>query len=707
MAATNRLFVRPMAWSSVTPSPQSESQNRYLTPAIQIFGYTSQNQTIYVRIPRRSTFILRFDVDVDDEMINELIEIMDPLWIKVSELDPQIVILRAREMTPKDLMEDPKMADIATWIEARQDPQGELSSFWESRNTGPYEWLVLEKYMPLPGHYTTSELNIIVQEDHVDRAEYFDAPEILPRLFFWDIETYGSVPNQFPNARNPDDHIFMISVITIESNRRAGYVIANGNINPEKVHTHGGEMTLIRTKSEAELLRQFLALYSTFNPDAQIYFNGDSFDQPYLLNRLHLHQIKLPDITRINGSLPEIGSHVFFTPYGTSTAKALVLPGVETIDLLHYYRRFYPHFSNHKLDTIARRLLEIGKNDLSIQTMMEAVRNRDPEQMAEVVDYSYVDSLRLQELWEYSDIYLTLEVVCNQIGVNRSMLLRDELTSLVQRAVFHIDPGAILIEGARNPVTHLMEATLGIYRHVHLYDYSKLYLYLMRLHGNYLIQQLGKRLKYAPPILIATAFYSKYANGSELTAALESILTELRQNQLIISIDLTTIRTTTPILDNRFNHLEMIPCFAAIAKASYIDISIRNEMETHGLAELCRPPFDLARDLIQAYLLNIYMRRDPSQEIPDLSTIALDRLTHRLKIEDITSLDPTSIKYKLAQQYGHPIYPPGINVEYVMSETGPVLISKWAGTNVINHTYYIQILTRLLARLRQLPVAGY
>jgi hypothetical protein len=150
----------------------------------------------------------------------------------------------------------------------------------------------------------------------------------------------------------------------------------------------------------------------------------------------------------------------------------------------------------------------------------------------------------------------------------------------------------------------------------------------------------------------------------------------------------------------------MIPCFVSLAKASYIDISIRNEMEPHGLARLCRPPFGLARDLIQAYLLNVYMRRDPGP-LSDPAGVSIDRLTLTAKIEDIFSLDPKSVKYTLAQQYGAPIYPPGITVGYVMTETGPHLVSKLTSTSRLDYKYYTEILNQLSKELRQLPIFGY
>jgi len=526
-------------------------------------------------------------------------------------------------------------------------------------------------------------------------------------LFFWDIETFSDVPDQFPRANNPADYIFMISIITSDGSTSNGYVIVNGTVDPSTINTYGGALTLIRVRNEKELLMQFLSIHSMFDPDKQIYFNGDSFDMPYLLTRFEVNNIKLPAITRIAGAPPYITTRKFFTPYGSSFEKTLTLPGVEIIDLLHYYRRFYPFFLNHRLDTVARSLLQVGKTDLSIDDMMDAVRTRDPQKMIRVVDYSYIDSLRMEELWNYSDIYTTTEIVCNNLGINNDMLLRDEISNIINRAAFHVDPGAAMISGENNAPAHLREAIPGIYRNVQVYDYANVYRNIMKYHGNSLIQNLARRLKYAPPAVISSAFYSKYANQDVLVPILQDTLNKLVEEGGIISIELSAIRTTFPIDDPRFKLVEEIPSFVAISKASYIVISVHNEMETYGISKLCRPPFPLARDFVQTYLVNVYRGRQNSVQLPDIREVELERLTLNTKIKDISSLSPKSDKYKLAQQYRSPIPSDGITVKYIMSKRGPVLLSMFRSDDKVDAKYYNDILSTMSKNLRTLKIYDF
>jgi hypothetical protein len=134
MDIRNQLFVRPISWSSVNPSAAVLKANPTLFPSIQIFGYTPNGHTVYVRIPRKSTFILKFAEEVDDDMMSDINDILQPSSIKLSGLDPHILIIRAPELSPIELTANPEFEGLATWIDVKQDPYGEIESFWEHTN---------------------------------------------------------------------------------------------------------------------------------------------------------------------------------------------------------------------------------------------------------------------------------------------------------------------------------------------------------------------------------------------------------------------------------------------------------------------------------------------------------------------------------------------------------------------------------------------
>ena len=715
----SQLFVRPISWSSVNPSAAAIKLNPALVPSIQVFGYTPDGRMAYVRVPRKSTFIMKFAEDIDEEVIVNIIDILNPDTIKVSDLDPKIIIVRAPELSPIELTANPDYEGIATWTDITQDPYGELESFWEAKEIGPYEWISISKFTPLPGKYTSSDLNIISDEAHITsssveqiRSIYSelsdDFSEIFPRLLFWDIETFASKGREFPNSSNPEDFIFMISIMTVSREGSNGYVIVKGDVNPDLInqaHSHPGSMVLVKAKDEKDLITQFFAIYNTFKPDRQIYYNGDMFDMPYLLDRLNLHNYEVPKISKVLSLIPRTASHYYPTPFGREMARTILLPGTEIIDLIHYYRRFYPHLKNHRLDTIAKFFLKEGKTGLTIEEMMEAIRVNDADKIAKVVDYSFVDSLRMYQLWDSTNIQSRLETVCNNLGISIDTLLHESFERIVNLAVYNIDAGSALVGGTKGKPNHLNEAVKGIYRDVYIYDYSELYREIMLNSDQPIASVLAERLEGAPPQLILAAFYSEFVDRSDLLPLFTSMLDSVIGTKTVIALEPTIIRSIGPLNSEWLNLIERAPSYVAVGKASYLVIGNDGTLETAGLSKLCRPKFELAADVIYQYLSRVYANELDQFMIPDLKLLPIEKMILTEKIGDITNINPDGIKYKLAVQYGAPVTT-WVSVKYIMTPRGPVLISKLRPDDTIDNNYYEGELGKYIKDLQALKVYG-
>ena len=706
----NQLLVKPISWSSVNPSI---SGKKGIIPSIQIFGYTSDYRTVYIRIPRQSTFILRFATTIDDEMKNSITEILNPLHIKTSTINSEILIVRAPELSPIELTSNPDFEELATWIEAKQDPYGELESFWEARDISPYEWIIIEKYAPIPGKYTSCDLNIRSEEEYISNVDYINLsdinlPEISPRLFFWDIETFASRPGEFPDASNPDDSIFMISIITVSSDGANGYVIVKGNLDQEAISKKLNmehdllQVVIIRVKDEKELLSNFFAIYNISKPDRQVYYNGDTFDMSYLIDRSNINGLEIPKISKILTLTPRVVMHEYSTPFGREYAKTLTLPGTEIIDLLHYYRRFYPYLRSHRLDSVATNFLGKGKTDLTIEEMMAAVRSDD---LSKVVDYSYVDSLRLFELWNSTLVANNLETVCNNLGVDTDTLLHKSLEHIIDRSVYNIDAGTSLIRGDRDTPKHLKEATPGIYRNVFIYDYSELYRKLLIDSEQSIAIVLGHRLEGAPPKLILEAFYSPYVDRRELMPLLDVMLDSVLGTNMIIALEPTLIRSIGPLNAEWLKVINTSLCYVSVAKASYIILDGNNELETAGLAKLCRPQFELASDIIHKYLGLVYINKLNTFVPPDIKILPREKFILSEKISNIMNLKSDTLKYKLASQYGADIAT-WVSVKYLMTLRGPILISSLKEDDEIDYNYYMNELGKYMKSLQSLKIYG-
>lgn len=716
MAARSELFVRPISWSTVNPSASALRKNPNLVPSIQIFGYTHRHQTIYIRIPRNSTFILKFSQPVDDELITNVSEILSPITIQTSPSNPNVIIVRGPEISPFDLSEDDESGKIATWEDCQQDPYGELPSLWSATQIGPYEWITLHRYQPLPVKYTNCDLDILAAEEDIRPTTANDLtratvvttlPEIMPRLFFWDIETFASRRDEFPNANEPGDFIFMISIITVEQDTVNSYVIVKGSISQGLLQQrlreqYGNQLpfVLIRVDTERELLERFFALYETFRPDRQVYYNGDMFDMPYLLDRLSIHGLPIPHLSKIPSLELRSSFQKILTPFGMVDTRTINIPGTEIIDLLYFYRRFYPYFRNHKLDTISTNFIGEGKTDLSIEEMMDAIRTDDPEKQVRVVDYSFIDSLRMQQLWDQTKVGPKMERVCNNLGISIGNLLHDRFDQIIDAAMYHLDAGAFIGKGASDNPNYLQNATNGIYHDVYVYDYTELYRQIMLRSQQPTIRTLAKRLEKAPPSLIMTAFFSGYVDRSVLLKVLLDEINRFKLTNTIISIDATTIRTIGPISFPLLKLVNVFRCYVSLGKASYISLE-EKKIELNGTAKLCRPAFPLQYEMIDQFVNRVCNNSLDQFAYLDIPSLPLDKFVMVEKIEQIQKYKSGSLKYELARQYNGEIKT-WVKVKYVMTTRGPMMLSLLQPGTELDYNYYIREINTSLTALQSL-----
>lgn len=703
MDLANRLLVRPVTWSSMTPIASTSKQNPISFPCIQIFGYTSDGQSIYVQIPRNTTWILKFGQTVDDEMVTNITEILNPISITSTN---NIVIVRAPELSPIQLTANPDYEGIATWEDIKQDPYGEVESLWEARDISPYDWIVINRYAPIPGKYTNCQLNIRTEEKNIFSADNIDVPNVFPRLFFWDIQVFADKKGEYPNSTNPDDAIALLSVITVSKEGTNGYTIINGTVNEQR-----NNMVTMKAADEKDLLNKFFALYNTFQPDRQIYYNGDMFDMPYLLNRLSLYNLEIPRISKITSLYPEIQTKSYPTPFGREINRTVVIPGNEVIDLIHYYRLFYPHFTNHKLNTISKAFLgqfsgsDPGNEILDTGEMMEVIRIRNESFINKIVEYSLMDSLRMRKLWDVNNISANLEYVCNNLGISIDSLLRLSCESIIDRAVYNIDAGTSLTKASYiNPI-YPKEATRGIYCNIYIYDYSELYRGLMRSSDQTLATILASRLKRAPPKLILTAFYSSYIDRADLLPQLNNMLENILATNLVIALEPFIIRSIGPLRFDWLKEIERIPCYAAVSKASYITLDNSGNLELAGLSKLCRPKFDLAYDVIKQYLMLIYADNLDNFIIPNMEELPIEKFALTERIGNIENLSLNGTKYKLAVQYGATIAT-WVTVKYIMTNRGPILMTLLGPNDKIDYGYYTNELNTYMTELQTLKVYG-
>ena len=322
---------------------------------------------------------------------------------------------------------------------------------------------------------------------------------------------------------------------------------------------------------------------------------------------------------------------------------------------------------------------------------MEAVKTNDPAKLDRVVEYSFADSLRMQQLWEETSVDFNLETVCNRLGITIPNLLHNRPSTIIDQVMYNIDAGAYLQSGIESRPNFLKAATPGIYHDVFIYDYSKLYRLLMKKSSNHSIKVFARRLKGSPPNVILKAFYSKYVDRSELQTLLDQEINRLKSTNMIISIEGTIVKAVGPIEISWTTLVDTFPCYISITTSSYIALEDNGNVVFTGLAKICRPPCPLITDFIHQFITLIDIDSIEELAYPEINQMDQNKFVMTQKIEHIQSYEPGSFKYELARQQGGDIST-WANVPYVMMTRGPVLVSNITSDDHIDYNYYHHLL---------------
>jgi hypothetical protein len=640
---TQALYIRPFSWQFDDTADDN---------VVQLFGRTVTNHTVYVRIHCKITGVAPATGEV----------------------------LRASAIS------DPQY---------RVTPCGVEAALWHARNINPYEVVKITKYAPLPPGHTTCHFNIRCLEEHVEAAESgVDDISDPPRVFYWDLEVNASVTGRFPLASDPRDEIFAVSIRT-ESEEVNEYVIITRPVNAIE------EVVVISAFDERDLISKFFALFTTFAPDYHCHFNGDMFDIRYLLERARICKLDLPYLSKVHTVPARTLVRTFPTPYAPNQAETLSIPGIDSVDVLHYSRSFYPHLPNHRLDTMAKHLVGTGKYELSIDDMMTAVRTNDPEGLTEVVKYSIGDVRVLSDTWGAMDGENVTYSVCSKLRVSLDSLLRAPMADLVDAIVFGVSPPALYQRQHQNPVlTYIRSAPPGIYRTIYTSDYSEVYALAMRTSSDPITAELGRRLIGAPPDLVFMVFRSRYVNNMELMPRFFEMMRDVIHSPTVISVSGTTLWHYQKLSRPGIVMTNYYPIWIRLTDTGptennqhYVAVTDRKEFESSGRCSLARPACNVIKEGLLAYMLSVDVFVPPNIREAPITDFAMsvwctpstayvagtlhDILLHQCDANDVGTRE----------------------LKYVNTTEGPLLLSR-VRPEIIDYHSYTSAINSAIERIR-------
>ena len=199
------------------------------------------------------------------------------------------------------------------------------------------------------------------------------ADPVDPLVMSFDIEAYSHQVGKFPDAKHPDDQIFMISCVFFRNSSKKferEVLLTLGNPKDDVV---GAEC--IRFKIEAELIEGFSKLVREMNPHIITGWNILGFDIEYMIERsIQLAAFRTLSITGMHNSRGATKTKTIkwkSAAYSTQEFQYLPWEGRILVDLLPVIRRDHK-LSNYKLDTVSKHFLGgAGKDDLPVEQLFE------------------------------------------------------------------------------------------------------------------------------------------------------------------------------------------------------------------------------------------------------------------------------------------------------------------------------------------------
>lgn len=133
----------------------------YYNGNINCIGYTPEGRSVYVKICSKSTYLLKFLIIPDENMISTVRDYFSSSFVQITS-DPNILIVRASSNI--------NIEQCKSFCEILINPAGPILSLLHYNNISPYNWLQIEKFIPLPGHISKCDINIITEDIEISQC---------------------------------------------------------------------------------------------------------------------------------------------------------------------------------------------------------------------------------------------------------------------------------------------------------------------------------------------------------------------------------------------------------------------------------------------------------------------------------------------------------------------------------------------------------
>ena len=243
-------------------------------------------------------------------------------------------------------------------------------------------------------------------DQYWERNEEEDFDKFPLKNWFFDIEVHS--PDEFPK---PEDAKFPVNIITVyDTLDKMYYSWGLGEYKPEMEN-----VIYVNCKTERDLLWNFLEFYRKDPPDILSGWNSETFDIPYIINRLE--NLFGEDVRNMISPMNEelrrpVYARQFRGAFGQDQVK-YVVEGIAMIDYLDVYKTFSMGMrDSYKLDSIGE-YEGVGRKIDTNNTNLATLADKDWKTF---VDYNIQDVTLLAKLDEKLQ-FLSLVRMLSYIGL--------------------------------------------------------------------------------------------------------------------------------------------------------------------------------------------------------------------------------------------------------------------------------------------------
>lgn len=300
-----------------------------------------------------------------------------------------------------------------------------------------------------------------------------------PKIACIDIETVSNSGAGMPKPYKRCDRIEMVSIVCKEylGNTFVKYMVYIG----EGIHLDG--VRCIGCVDEVELISEMARVIREEDPNIITGYNIFGFDMGYILARMKLRLLPLPDMSRGKyGKTTTRKVNWSSSAYGQNVYDRIEVSGRVFIDLMLFFRRM--KLDKYSLDFVSRKYLNDGKKDMSPETMFKYFRNRDLDGLRLVAEYCIHDSVLTLQLFDkffmWTEVCEMARAMCCSI---EDIYTRGEQLKVLNQIIFKCVERDVVLAKRRDKTVDafkyegafVLDPKWGIFEGCTVVDFQSLY----------------------------------------------------------------------------------------------------------------------------------------------------------------------------------------------------------------------------------------